>query len=95
MIYSAVGCRSCGVGLLEFVARTDTGELYLECDECMTGFTEVVDGRAGRGFFAGMPAWAARSATLDEVAASDLAWFGVCGSRPGGDQPAATSERQE
>jgi hypothetical protein len=72
--FSTMDCRNCHQGLLEFVIRVDTGEIYLECDECMTGFTEVVDGRLGRGFFAGTVEWEARSATLEEITASDLAW---------------------
>ena len=74
VIHSTIECRNCGQGLFEFAVRIDTGELYLECDECLTGFTEVVDGRLGRGFLTVTTDWAARTATVDEIAAAGLAW---------------------
>jgi len=72
MAYSSIECRTCGQGLLEFFIRVDTGDLYLECDERMTGFAEVVDGRVGKGVFAGEVM--ARPATLDEISAAGLEW---------------------
>lgn len=60
--------------MLEFVIREDTGNLYLECDECMTGFEEVMEGRVGKGFFAGKVDWPSRLATLDEIADAGLDW---------------------
>lgn len=74
MIHSTIECRNCDQGLLEFAVRVDTGELYLECDERLTGFTGVVDGRLGRGFLTFTTEWAARAATVDEIAAAGLAW---------------------
>ena len=74
MIHSTIERRNCGQGLLEFVIRMDSGELYLECDECLTGFTEVVDGQLGRGFLAIGPEWTARDATVEEISAAGLAW---------------------
>jgi len=78
MLHANLECRACGVGLLEFNVRNDTGELYLECDECSTGFRGIVDGRLGDSFIAlfvnGKIEWTVRPATLDEVVGAGLEW---------------------
>ena len=74
VIHSTIKCRNCSQGLLEFVVRVASGELYLACDECLTGFTEVVDGQLGRGFLAIAPEWTSRDATVEEISAAGLSW---------------------
>lgn len=52
--------------------RVDKSEVFLECDECVSGFMSLVDGRVSGGFWAGGVDWDSRPATPEEISEAGL-----------------------
>ncbi|MFJ2594717.1 hypothetical protein [Streptomyces erythrochromogenes] len=56
------------------MVRTSTGRLYVECDECLSGFTVVTGAGLDGHFWTDETSWDARPASRSEVLAAGLAW---------------------
>lgn len=67
------------------MVRVDTSEVFLECQECMSGFRSVVAGRVEDGFWVGDVEWDSRPAEFGEMVdaglgasvVGELAWIGA------------------
>ncbi|MFE1827227.1 hypothetical protein [Streptomyces yangpuensis] len=73
-VESWLACAVCGNGIRTFMVRTATGRLYVECDECLSGFTVVSGAGLDGHFWTDLTTWEARPASRSEVLAAGLAW---------------------
>lgn len=60
-------CRVCSNGLLEMRRRVDSGEVYAECVECMTGYRQP---DMEDSFRAEDAQWSSEPASISEVRAA-------------------------
>lgn len=71
---SRLSCQLCRNGLLHFMLKMDTDDVYFECEECMMGYMSVSGEVVSDSFWADQAEWECRSATRAEIAAAGLEW---------------------
>ncbi|MFE1561068.1 hypothetical protein ACFW6V_39565, partial [Streptomyces sp. NPDC058734] len=73
-IASWLDCTLCNNGLLLFTVRTDTNRLYLECEECLSGYMTIADGAVDDPFWPMDTDWDERPASRANILAAGLDW---------------------
>ncbi|MER6488982.1 hypothetical protein ABT264_36205 [Streptomyces virginiae] len=74
LIESWLDCTVCNNGLLVFMTRTDTGRLYLECDECLSGYTAISTSGVDCHFWTDQADWDGRPASRSDVLTAGFDW---------------------
>lgn len=76
MYFSSRICPFCAHGSLIFMRRDDDGALYLECDECMTTYTDVnPSGELVRGGFSFEMTTSSSSASASAIERRGWSWL--------------------
>lgn len=73
-IESWLKCQMCSNGLRTFSIRTDTSEIFLECDECLSGYMAISTKGLNGHFWTDLTAWESRLTSHSEVLTAGLGW---------------------